>query len=301
VPIHVRVPATSANLGPGFDALGLALALHNEVVAEEADRVEVSLRGEGATELAKDADNMVVRGVRLAYDTAGRPFRGVRLECVNRVPLARGLGSSAAAWVGGLAAGNTLLGSPLDRDALLALAARAEGHPDNVAAAIFGGITVSCVTADTVTAVSLPVPRALQWVVLIPEATNATADARAVLPTAVPRADAVFNVQRVALLLASLQTGRPAALRTALDDRLHQPYREKLFPWMRGVTSAAIAAGALGCVLSGAGPSLLAVVDGGADGGRVARALEEALRRAGVAGSARALAVDTEGAVARVG
>src|SRR5438874_538305 len=101
-------------------------------MAEEADRVEVSLRGEGATELAKDADNMVVRGVRLAYDTAGRPFRGVRLECVNRVPLARGLGSSAAAWVGGLAAGNTLLGSPLDRDALLALAARAEGHPDNV-------------------------------------------------------------------------------------------------------------------------------------------------------------------------
>ena len=301
MPIHVRVPATSANLGPGFDALGLALALHNEVMAEEADGVDVSLRGEGATELARDADNMVVRGVRLAYDAAGRPFRGVRLECVNRVPLARGLGSSAAAWVGGLAAGNALLGSPLDRDGLLALAARAEGHPDNVAAAIFGGLTVSCVTADTVTAVSLPVPRALQWVVLIPEATNATADARAVLPTAVPRADAVFNVQRVALLLASLQTGRPAALRTALDDRLHQPYREKLFPWMRGVTSAAIAAGALGCVLSGAGPSLLAVVDGGADGGRVARALEEALRRAGVAGSARALAVDTEGAVARVG
>jgi len=301
VRIHVRVPATSANLGPGFDALGLALALHNEVVAEEADRVDVSLRGEGATELAKDADNTVVRGLRLAYDAAGRPFRGVRLECVNRVPLARGLGSSAAAWVGGLAAGNALLGSPLDRDALLALAARAEGHPDNVAAAIFGGLTVSCVTADTVTAVSLPVPRPLQWVVLIPEATNATADARAVLPAAVPRADAVFNVQRVALLLAGLQTGRPAALRAALDDRLHQPYREKLFPWMRGVTSAAIAAGALGCVLSGAGPSLLAVVDGGVDGGRVARALEEALRRAGVAGAARALAVDTEGAVARVG
>jgi homoserine kinase len=301
VRVHVRVPATSANLGPGFDALGLALALHNEVVAEEADRVDVSLRGEGATELAKNADNTVVRGVRLAYDAAGRPFRGVRLECVNRVPLARGLGSSAAAWVSGLAAGNALLGSPLDRDALLALAARAEGHPDNVAAAIFGGLTVSCATADAVTAVSLPVPRALQWVVLIPEATNATAEARAVLPAAVPRADAVFNVQRVALLLASLQTGRPAALRTALDDRLHQPYREKLFPWMRGVTSAAIAAGALGCVLSGAGPSLLAVVDGGGDGGAVARALEEALRRAGVAGTARALAVDTEGAVARVG
>jgi homoserine kinase len=301
VRVHVRVPATSANLGPGFDALGLALALHNEVVAEEADRVGVSVRGEGAAALPASADNLVARGVRLAYDAAGRPFPGVRLECVNRVPLARGLGSSAAAWVGGLSAGNALLGSPLDRDALLALAARAEGHPDNVAAAIFGGLTVSCAAGDTVTAVALPVPRALQWVVLIPEVTSATAEARAVLPAAVPRADAVFNVQRVALLLASLQAGRPAALRAALDDRLHQPYREKLFPWMRGVTTAAIAAGALGCVLSGAGPSLLAVVDDDGDGGRVARALEEALRRAGVAGAARALAVDTEGAVARVG
>jgi homoserine kinase len=301
VRVHVRVPATSANLGPGFDALGLALALHNEVVAEEADRVGVSVRGEGAAVLPTSADNLVARGVRLAYEAAGRPFRGVRLECVNRVPLARGLGSSAAAWVGGLAAGNALLGSPLDRDAMLALAARAEGHPDNVAAAILGGLTVSCATGDAVTAVALPVPRALQWVVLIPEVTSATAEARAVLPAAVPRADAVFNVQRVALLLASLQAGRPAALRAALDDRLHQPYREKLFPWMRGVATAAIAAGALGCVLSGAGPSLLAVVDEGGDAGRVARALEEALRRAGVAGTARALAVDTEGAVARVG
>lgn len=296
--VHVSVPATSANLGPGFDALGLALALRNEVVAEEADRVGVRVSGEGAGRLAEDATNVVARGVRLAFEAAGRPFRGVRLECVNRVPTARGLGSSAAAWVGGLAAGNALLGSPLDRDALLGLAARAEGHPDNVAAAIFGGLTVACATADAVTAVSLPVPRSLQWVVLIPEVTSATADARAVLPAAVPRADAVFNVQRVALLLASLQAGRPAALATALEDRLHQPYREKLFPWMRGVTAAAIAAGALGCVLSGAGPSLLAVVDG--DAARVARAMEDALRGAGVAGAARPLAVDPEGAVARV-
>lgn len=296
--VHVSVPATSANLGPGFDALGLALALRNEVVAEEADRVGVRVSGEGAGRLAEDATNVVVRGVRLAFEAAGRPFRGVRLECVNRVPTARGLGSSAAAWVGGLAAGNALLGSPLDRDALLALAARAEGHPDNVAAAVFGGLTVACATADAVTAVSLPVPRSLRWVVLIPEVTSATAEARAVLPAAVPRADAVFNVQRVALLLASLQAGRPAALAVALEDRLHQPYREKLFPWMRGVTAAAIAAGALGCVLSGAGPSLLAVVDG--DAARVARAMEDALRGAGVAGAARPLAVDAEGAVARV-
>ena len=297
--VQVRVPATSANLGPGFDALGLALALYNEVVAEEADRVSVTVEGEGAGRLATNDDNVVARGVKMAYEAAGRPFRGVALACVNRVPTSRGLGSSAAAWVGGLVAGNALMGSPLSKDAVLSLAARAEGHPDNVAAAIFGGLTVSCATAAGVTAIPLPVPPNLAWVALIPEATSATAEARAVLPATVPREDAVFNVQRVALLLASLQAGRPAALAAALDDRLHQPYRVTLFPWMPAVVAAARAAGALGCVLSGAGPSLLAVVDGSADA--VARAMGEALARAGLRGAARAFEVDTAGAVGRAG
>ncbi|MEK7386005.1 MAG: homoserine kinase, partial [candidate division NC10 bacterium] len=236
--------------------------------------------------------------VRLAYETAGQPFRGVTLRCVNRVPAARGLGSSAAAWVGGLVAGNALLGSPLTTDALLGLAARAEGHPDNVGAALLGGLTVSCSTADGVTAVSLPVPTNLTWIALIPDVTSATAEARAVLPKSVPREDAVFNVQRVALLLAGLQTGRHAALAQALEDRLHQPYRTRLFPWMPDVVAAARAAGALGCVLSGAGPSLLAVVAG--DGMGVARAMEAALAKAGIAGTARVFDVDTAGAVSRV-
>ena len=296
--VHVRVPATSANLGPGFDALGLALALHNEIVAEEADGVTVKIDGEGADRLARDGGNVVARGVRLAYEAAGRGFKGCALECVNRIPTARGLGSSAAAWVGGLVAGNALLGSPLSREALLALAARAEGHPDNVAAAVFGGLTVSCATADGVTAVTLPVTGSLAWVVLVPEVTSGTAEARALLPRSIPREDAVFNVQRVALLLAGLQTALPAALTVALEDRLHQPYRLKLFPWMPEIAAAARAAGALGCVLSGAGPSLLAVVAG--DGTSVARAMEEAARRAGVPGKARALDVDAAGATSRV-
>lgn len=298
---YVRVPASSANLGPGFDALGLALALYNEVVAEEADRVTVEVEGEGAGELAAGAGNVVARGVAAAYRAAGRPFPGVALRCVNRIPLARGLGSSAAAWVGGLVAGNALLGGPLDRNALLALAARAEGHPDNVAAALFGGLTVSCDAPHGVTAVTLPVPGNLRWVLAIPELTSATAEARAVLPASVPREDAVFNVQRVAMLLAGLQAGRPDVLRVALEDRLHQPYRLALFPWMPGVAEAARRAGAAGCVLSGAGPALLAVVaDGDTAAGRVARAMEEALRGAGIAGSARPLAVDIEGAVSQV-
>ncbi len=296
--VHVRVPATSANLGPGFDALGLALTLHNEVVAAEADRVSVKIEGEGAERLARDGGNVVARGVKLAYEAVGRAFTGCELECVNRIPTSRGLGSSAAAWVGGLVAGNALLGSPLSREALLGLAARAEGHPDNVAAAIFGGLTVSCGTPEGVTAVTVPVTRSLSWVVLVPEVTSATAEARALLPRSVPREDAVFNVQRVALLLAALQAALPAALSVALEDRLHQPYRLKLFPWMPAVATAARAAGALGCVLSGAGPSLLAVVAG--DGGAVGRAMEDALSRAGVRGNARTLDVDSAGATSRV-
>jgi homoserine kinase len=297
VRVHVRVPATSANLGPGFDALGLALALYNEVVAEEGDGVTVKIEGEGADRLARDGANVVAQGVRLAYEAAGRPFKGCSLECVNRIPTSRGLGSSAAAWVGGLVAGNALLGAPLSKDALLGLAARAEGHPDNVAAAIFGGLTVSCGTPAGVTAVTLPVTKSLAWVVLVPEVTSATAEARALLPRSVPREDAVFNVQRVALLLAALQAALPAALSVALEDRLHQPYRLKLFPWMPEVATAAREAGALGCVLSGAGPSLLAVVAG--DGGAVGRAMEEALSRAGVRGRARTLDVDSAGATSR--
>jgi homoserine kinase len=296
--VHVRVPATSANLGPGFDALGLALALHNEVTASESDRVHVTIEGEGAGRLSPGAENVVARGVRHAYEAAGRPFKGVALACVNRVPTARGLGSSAAAWVGGLVAGNALLGGPLSRDALLALAARAEGHPDNVTAALMGGLTVSCATAEgRIASVALPVPAAVHWVVLVPEVTSATAEARAVLPPTFTRADAVFNVQRVALLLAALQSGRLDCLGEALDDRLHQPYRLRLFPWMPAVVKAARAAGALGCVLSGAGPSLLAAVRDDADG--VARSMESALAAAGIRGRASALGVDTEGAVVR--
>jgi homoserine kinase len=299
VRVHVRVPATSANLGPGFDALGLALGLYNEITAAEADTVTVTLEGEGVGRLPATRDNVVARGVRQAYEAAARPFRGVALTCVNRIPAARGLGSSAAAWVGGLVAGNALLGSPLSREALLALAARAEGHPDNVAAALYGGLTVSCGLGEgRFTTISLPVPAALRWVVLIPETTSSTAEARAVLPDAVPRADAVFNVQRVALLLAGLQTERADALAAAFDDRLHQPYRRRLFPWLTSVIDAARAAGAVGGALSGAGPCVLAAVPG--DTTEVARAMEVALAAAGIPGRAQAFSVDTEGAVSTI-
>jgi homoserine kinase len=294
--VRVRVPATSANLGPGFDALGLALALHNEVTIEQADRVSVAVEGEGSGRLDAGAKNVVARGAALAFEIAGRPFPGVRLHCVNRIPLSRGLGSSAAAWVGGLLAANALMDEPLDRDGLLAAATRAEGHPDNVAAALLGGLTVSCADGARVAAVSLPVPREIEWVVLLPETESSTREARAVLPESVPRADAIFNVQRVSLLLAALGAGRADLLDLAMQDRLHQPYRRRLFPWMDAVAAAGRGAGALGCVLSGAGPSMLAAVRP-RGGDSVARAMERALRTAGIAGRALHLPVDPGGAV----
>jgi len=293
--VRIRVPATSANLGPGFDVLGLALALHNEMAFEESDGVSVSIEGEGAGRLETGGDNVVVRGARMAFEAAGRPWKGVRLHCVNRIPPSRGLGSSAAAWVGGLVGGNALCGAPLDRDTLLSLAARAEGHPDNVTAALLGGLTVSCWAGDRVAAASVPVPGNIHWVVLVPETEGSTREARAVLPDRVSRADAVFNLQRVSLFLAALAAGRSDLLSVAMEDRLHQPYRWPLFPWLPVTVAAGLEAGALGCVLSGAGPSLLAAVTDSP--GRVAEAMEGALRRAGVEGRALVLPVDTAGAV----
>jgi homoserine kinase len=290
---RVRVPATSANLGPGFDVLGLALALHNDVALEEADGVSVAIEGEGAGRFETGAGNVVARGVRMAFEAAGRPFRGVRLSCVNRIPTSRGLGSSAAAWVAGIAGGNALMGSPLDRDAVLRLAATAEGHPDNVTAALLGGLTVSALVGEGVAAASLPVPPELSWVVLVPEVEGSTAEARAALPDTYSRADAVFNLQRVSLLLAALAGGRVDLLGVAMDDRLHQPYRFKLFPWLADVVPAALRAGALACALSGAGPSVLAVTRGAGDA--VGRSMEAALRTGGIAGRAHVLAVDTVG------
>jgi homoserine kinase len=299
VAVHVRVPATSANLGPGFDVLGLALALHNDVAAEESDRVAVSVEGLGQGRLPADRSNVIVEGIRLAFEAVGRPFRGAAVHSVNRIPPSRGLGSSAAAWVAGLTAGNALLGAPLDRDALLGIAARAEGHPDNVAAALLGGLTVSAALPDRVVAIRIPVPPAISWVVLVPEMESSTGEARAVLPPEVPRADAVFNLQRLGLLLAALTAGDLSRLADGMDDRLHQPYRQRLFPWLGRVARAAREAGALGCVLSGAGPSVLAAAI--RDTERIARGMEAALHAEGVAGTARGLSVDLDGATWRLG
>jgi homoserine kinase len=275
--------------------LGVALDLHNEVELAEADTLDVAIVGEGAERLPRDARSLVVRGARFVYEAAGRSFRGLRVRQRNRIPPSRGLGSSATAWLAGMMGANTLLGHPLSADAVMELAVREEGHPDNLAAALHGGLTVTCWDAGVRAAVSLPVPAGLAFALLVPDREASTAEARAALPPSYSRADAVFNVGRTALLLAALARERWDLLGPAMADRLHQPYRGRaLFPWLDRVIGAARDAGALGAALSGAGPSVLAVIREG-DGSRVAGAMQATLAGAGLGGRAMVLGPDRHG------
>lgn len=293
--VRVTVPATSANVGPGFDALGLALALYNEIELTEADGIHVAIEGEGADRLPRDGRNLIVRGARRVYQAAGRAFGGLRVRQWNRIPPSRGLGSSATAWLGGMVGANALLGAPLPTDAVMALAVQEEGHPDNLAAALHGGLTVTCWDAEARAVVTLPVPAALRFALLVPDREASTAEARAALPASYSREDAVFNVARTGLLVAALARERWDLLGAAMADRLHQPYRSRaLFPWLDRVIAAGRAAGGLGAALSGAGPSVLAVaLESDAKG--VAEAMHEALTGEGVGARTLVLAGDAHG------
>jgi len=294
--VRVTVPATSANLGPGFDALGVALALHNEIELVEGDGLDIEIDGEGADRLPRDGRSIVVRGARLVYEAVGRPFRGLRVRQRNRIPPSRGLGSSASAWLGGMLGANALLGEALPLDAVMDLAVGQEGHPDNLAAALHGGLAVICWDAEGRAIVTLPVPSGLRFALLVPSLEISTTRARAALPTSYSRADAVYNVGRTALLLAVFSRERWDLLGIAMGDRLHQPYRARaLFPWLERVFQAARDARALGVALSGAGPSVLAVARD-ADAEDVAQAMREALDGEGLCGGGWVLAADPHGA-----
>ena len=264
-PVVVSVPATSANLGPGYDALGLALDLRDRLVGEVTDRgTVVEVTGEGAAELPLDETHLVVRAMQVAFDEMGERPPGIRLRCDNVVPHARGLGSSSAAIVGGIAlaralvAGGTLL---LDDDAAFRLAARLEGHPDNVAPAWYGGFVVSGRGDDgEFWAVPSSVDPRVSAVVFVPPTRVATEEARRLLPASVPHADAAANAGRAALLVAAL-AGRPEHLHLATRDLLHQDYRRPAMPASLDLVESLRAQGAA-AVVSGAGPSVLVLCAG---------------------------------------
>ena len=266
-PIEVLAPATTANLGPGFDCLGMALDLWNrlEVLpggAPENGDALVEIAGEGAEELATDSSNLTFRAMQFLFDEAGVAMPPLRLRCHNTIPLSRGMGSSAAAIAGGLVAANALCDNRYSDNELLEMAATIEGHPDNVAAAMLGGLQLVVSDGPQLYTAPIPVPEYVRAVLLIPESRIATTDARAVLPGQVSVADAVFNMGRVALLVAGMALDRPQYLDVATQDRLHQPYRQPLFPAIKVIFAAARDAGALGVFLSGSGSTVLSLTRG---------------------------------------
>ncbi len=256
--VTIKIPATTANLGPGFDCLGLALDFHNTVELALGAVTEVEITGEGDGQLPQGPGNLVVRAAARLAAEVGAMVPGWRLYQHNEIPLARGLGSSSAAIVGGLVAANELLGSGLDKDRLLQLAAQIEGHPDNVAPALYGGLTACCIDEDEVVCLRFNAPEGLSLGVVIPSFEVSTEDARGVLPQQVPFGDAVFNTSRAACTLAALVAGKWDALGVVMDDRLHQPYRMPLVPGMSEVIEAAREAGAYAAALSGSGPTVIA-------------------------------------------
>jgi homoserine kinase len=249
-------PASSANLGPGFDALGLALDLHDDVEVEVVDAgLSVVVEGEGADAVARDETNLVVRALRTGLDAIGAHAPGLRLVCRNRIPHGRGLGSSAAAIVGGLRLASALHGGGLGDGDVLALATDIEGHPDNVAACVLGGLTIAYPAEGGPRAVRLDVHPALSPVVFVPSAALSTEVARGLLPAEVPHRDAVANSARSALLIAAM-TVRPDLLLEATEDRLHQAYRQPAMPDSIDLVTRLRAAGHA-AVVSGAGPSVI--------------------------------------------
>ena len=300
-----RCPASSANLGAGYDCVGVALAMTNrievEVRAWSRGAIELTVEGEGRNELTEDRDNRFVRGLEAVLRAArGELSEGVgwRISMQNHIPLARGLGSSAAATVGGVLAGNALAGEALSTAEMLRIACGIEGHPDNAAAALLGGFVVSASGPDGVEAIRFDSPRDLRAVLFIPEMRLPTDEMRAALPPSVPLADAVANLGAVAVGVAGLATGRYELLGRLTVDRLHEPYRATVYPQLPRMVEAARSAGALGACLSGAGSTILAFTESMAGITRIESAFFAAAAELDLAG--RVLVVEPRNAGARI-
>lgn len=296
--VKVRVPGTSANCGPGFDCLGVACTIYNELELTllEEERLDIEITGDGVENIPVDERNIVWRSIQKLLERAGKAqeYKGAIIRMDNGVPLSRGLGSSATAIVGGLKAANECLGNPFTNRDLLQMATEIEGHPDNVAPAIFGGFTISIVRNGKPECFSLMPKLPLKLVVTVPDFFLPTKAARAVLPAEVPMKDAVFNIGRAAMLTAALCKGNKSFLRSVFDDALHQPYRAKLIPGMYDVFKAARAAGALGASMSGAGPCLIAFTVENADA--VGMAMRDAFAKNNVKSQYHVFDIDGTGA-----
>ncbi|MEM9088315.1 MAG: homoserine kinase [Cyanobacteria bacterium P01_F01_bin.53] len=301
--VTVTVPATTANIGPGFDCLGAALSLYNRfhftpfTPLSDSESFQITIEGAEASRVNAGPTNLVYRAYLQCFERIGQSAPPVHIKIKLGVPLSRGLGSSSTAIVGGIVGANALAGSPLDDAALAALANEIEGHPDNVVPALLGGAQLAAMANGRLQICDLAWHDSIVPVVIIPEFELSTVDARRVLPGQYSRADAIFNTAHIALLLRGIATGNGDWISGGMGDRIHQPYRKKLIPGYDEVRRAAMQAGAWGMVISGAGPTLLALAPQ-----TVAEAVREAMETAwqsqSFAVKAHCLQLDTKGAVA---
>ena len=257
--IRIEVPATSANLGSGFDCLGLALTMYNQVWMEEADGVEIISRD--GLSIPVDESNLIYWSAKKLYERCSRRLPGLHIEQQSDIPMARGLGSSSACIVAGILGANRFLGNPLSHTDLINLAAKIEGHPDNTSPALSGGLVASAMEGERVYSVSVPVSEKIRFAVMIPPFELKTEKARAALPKEYSREDAVYNLSRSGLMTASLFSGELQNLRVAVQDRIHQPYRSSLIDHYDDVFRMSYELGSLGTYVSGAGPTIIAMID----------------------------------------
>ena len=295
--VRVNVPASTTNLGPGFDVLGMALELYNTVEIEiSASGLRVEIEGEGSDTLPRDESSLVYRAAKSVFERIGEETPPMVIRLINQIPLARGLGSSGTAIIGGLMAANVISGAKLTPDEILNMAAEMDGHPDNVAASILGGVVIASRTEQGVACMKLIPPKPVDVVVVVPDFHLLTSDARAALPASVDIETAVFNISRASLLVAALTTGDFRLLGIATDDKLHQPYREKLIPGMQDVLQAARSAGDnVAVALSGAGPSVVALCTDNGD--MAGENMKQAFSKHGISSKVMVLGIDKEGTV----
>lgn len=298
-PVLVSVPATTANIGPGFDCLGAALSLYNRFqftpLAAAGGTVDIRVTGEEADRVVTDDSNLAYQAFKQFFERQQQPVPAVEIAIELAVPLARGLGSSSTAIIGGLLGANGLAGEPLSKDQIAALATDIEGHPDNVVPALVGGCQLAVEDDGAWTLCPIPWHASITPVVAIPNFELSTEAARAVLPHQYSRADAIANTAHLGLLLRALETGRRDWLQKAMVDRIHQPYRKSLIPGYDAVAQAAIEAGAHGLVISGAGPTLLALSED-AIAPSVKQAIARSWSQAGIEAQTRILSLDLIGA-----
>lgn len=293
--ITVTVPATSANLGPGFDCLGLALTLHNEIVFNETadNNITITVHGEGADKIPTDERNFIYQAADCTFAHLSQRPSGFHITQNNHIPIGSGLGSSSAATLSGILGANALVNGALSPAQILALAVEIEGHPDNATPALYGGLTLTLTDNDQLYVEQIPIPP-LEVVIVLPDFDLPTAKARAALPPHVSRRDAVYNIGRMGLLIHALATADYGKLHLAMQDRLHQPYRFPLIPGSERVIQAAYSEGATAVALSGAGPSLIAFAP--CNHQAISQAMQQAFAQAGLSSRTWVLKANPQGA-----